>query len=221
MTAERTEFAVAEVDPRSIYPFLTASLIPRPIAWVSTRSAAGVDNVAPHSFTTVAGVDPPTLCFTSVGHKDTLANARATGEFVLNIGTETLLHQMNDTGTGFPPEDSEFDAAGLEREPSSLVTPARVAAAPIAFECRVSGEHAIGRSVMVFGEVLLIAVSTSVLAADGLPDARLLAPLARLGRNEWATLGELINLKRIPHDEWLRGRRSATTGAADTSVTPA
>jgi len=83
-----------ELDPasveRGVYPWLTASLIPRAIAWVSTVSAAGVDNVAPHSFTTVAGVDPPTLCFTSVGAKDTLANTRATGEFVLNIGSAEI-----------------------------------------------------------------------------------------------------------------------------------
>jgi flavin reductase (DIM6/NTAB) family NADH-FMN oxidoreductase RutF len=208
MSTGRTEFSVHEVDPRSIYPFLTASLIPRPIAWVSTRSATGVDNVAPHSFTTVAGVDPPTLCFTSVGYKDTLTNTRATGEFVLNIGTEALLHPMNTTGTNFPPEDSEFDSADLEREASRLVAPPRVAAAPIAFECRVSGEHVIGKCVMVFGEVLHIAISTAVLAADGLPDARAVAPLSRLGRSEWATLVTLIELERIPHDEWQAGRRS-------------
>src|ERR1700761_5625155 len=97
----RTELRIAELDPGSVYPFLTAALIPRAIAWVSTRSADGVDNVAPHSFTTVAGIDPPTLCFTSVGHKDTLANIRATGEFVLNIGTEAMLHPMNESATNF------------------------------------------------------------------------------------------------------------------------
>jgi flavin reductase (DIM6/NTAB) family NADH-FMN oxidoreductase RutF len=204
----RTELRIAELDAGSVYPFLTAALIPRAIAWVSTRSADGVDNVAPHSFTTVAGVDPPTLCFTSVGHKDSLANVRATGEFVLNIGTEALLAAMNDTATDFPAEVDEFDAVGLTREPSQLVAPPRVAAAPIAFECRASGEHVIGRCVMVFGEVVHIAVTTSVLADDGLPDARALAPLARLGRSEWATLGSIVALDRIRHADWQGGRRS-------------
>jgi flavin reductase (DIM6/NTAB) family NADH-FMN oxidoreductase RutF len=143
--SDRIELAVADVEG-GIYPWLTASLIPRAIAWVSTQSADGVDNVAPHSFTTVAGVDPPTLCFTSVGHKDTLANVRATGEFVLNIGSSDLLHAMNDSATNFPGSVSEFDAARLEREPSAVVAPPRVRAAPIAFECRVSGEHEIGRA---------------------------------------------------------------------------
>jgi flavin reductase (DIM6/NTAB) family NADH-FMN oxidoreductase RutF len=204
---DRIELAVADVEG-GIYPWLTASLIPRAIAWVSSLSADGVDNVAPHSFTTVAGVDPPTLCFVSVGHKDTLANVRATGEFVLNIGSGDLLHAMNDSATNFPGHVSEFDAAPLEREPSAVVAPPRVKAAPIAFECRVSGEHEIGRCVMVFGEVVHLAARRDVIAADGLPDARAVDPLARLGRAEWARLGDVIALDRIRYDDWRAGRRS-------------
>jgi flavin reductase (DIM6/NTAB) family NADH-FMN oxidoreductase RutF len=207
-TNGRVEVRVAEAEPRSIYPWLTASLIPRPIAWVSSRSADGVDNLAPHSFTTVAGVDPPTLCFVSVGHKDTLANVRATGQFVLNIGTEVLLPAMNDSATNFPAGLSEFDAARLRREPSATVAPPRVASAPVAFECRAAGEHEIGNCVMVFGEVLHIAARADVIAADGLPDARAIAPLARLGRSQWSTLGDVFVLERIGYDGWERGERS-------------
>lgn len=207
-TPGRREITVSETDPRAIYPLLTASLIPRPIAWVSSVSPDGVDNLAPHSFTTVAGTEPPTLCFVSIGHKDTLANVRATGEFVLNIGTRRLLHPMNESATNFPPTVSEFDAAGLEREPSRTVVPARVASAPIAFECRAAGEHEIGRCVMIFGEVLHIAIATEVLAEDGLPDARALAPLARLGRAEWSTLGTVVSLERIRYEDWQAGLRS-------------
>jgi flavin reductase (DIM6/NTAB) family NADH-FMN oxidoreductase RutF len=204
----RVEIRVADQPAGSIYPWLTASLIPRAIAWVSTISADGSDNLAPHSFTTVAGVDPPTLCFTSVGHKDTLANVRASGEFVVNIGTEGLLRAMNDSSTNFPSGQSEFDAAGLTREPSWTVRPPRVAQAPVAFECRANGEHEIGNCVMVFGEVLHLAARRDVLAADGLPDARAVAPLARLGRSEWSTLGPLVSLERIRYADWERGARS-------------
>ncbi|MEP7019487.1 MAG: flavin reductase family protein [Pseudonocardiales bacterium] len=204
----RVEISVADADPRTIYPFLTASVIPRPIAWVSSRSADGVDNLAPHSFTTVAGVDPPTLCFVSVGHKDSLANVRATGEFVINIGTEQLLHAMNDSATDFPAHVSEFDAAHVLREPSATVAPPRVGSSPIAFECRAAGEHEIGDCVMVFGQVLHIAVAAGVIADDGLPDAAAVAPLARLGRAQWSTLGEIIALDRIRYDDWQRGERS-------------
>ncbi len=205
---ERLEHRVADLPRRSVYPWLTASLIPRAIAWVSTVSADGTDNLAPHSFTTVAGTDPPTLCFTSVGHKDTLANVRATGEFVVNIGTTKLLAAMNDSATGFPHGHSEFDFTTITREPSVAVRPPRVAEAPIAFECVVTGEHVVGECVMVFGEVVHFAVHRNVLAEDGRPDPRAIDPLARLGRNEWATLGEVIALDRIRLEDWERGERS-------------
>jgi flavin reductase (DIM6/NTAB) family NADH-FMN oxidoreductase RutF len=208
---DRVEMPVAEQPKRSIYPWLTASLIPRAIAWVSTVAADGAANLAPHSFTTVAGVDPPTLCFTSVGAKDTLANVRATGEFVLNIGTESMLHAMNDSATNFPHGMSEFDEAQLRSEPSVAVRPPRVAGAPIAFECRVSGEHQIGDCVMVFGEVLHIAAARAVIADDGLPDPRAVAPLARLGRSQWTTLGAVIDLPRIRYDDWQQGERSSSS----------
>src|ERR1700709_612089 len=119
-STDRLELTPQDVEG-GIYPWLTASLIPRAIAWVSTVSADGVDNVAPHSFTTVAGIDPPTLCFVSVGAKDTLANVRATGVCALNVGPWHQLHGMNATATNFPDELSEFDAARLEREPSRVV----------------------------------------------------------------------------------------------------
>ncbi|WP_375502738.1 flavin reductase family protein [uncultured Jatrophihabitans sp.] len=205
---DRIELDPAELG-RKVYPWLTASLIPRAIAWVSTVSDAGVDNVAPHSFNTVAGIDPATLCFVSVGAKDTLRNARSIGEFVLNIGSGSQLHRMNDSATNFPGDLSEFDAASLEREPSVVVRPPRVRDAPIAFECRVSGEHVIGDCVMVFGEVVHLAAHRSVLAEDGLPDATLVDPLARLGRSEWSRLGELVDLDRIHYEDWADGRRSA------------
>jgi flavin reductase (DIM6/NTAB) family NADH-FMN oxidoreductase RutF len=175
---------------------------------VSTVSADGVANAAPHSFTTVAGVEPPTLCFVSVGAKDTLANVRATGEFVLNIGTESLLAAMNDSATNFPPGVDEFEAAGLTPAPSVMVKPPRIADAPISFECRYSDEKTIGDCVMIFGEVLLVTAARAVLADDGLPDARKVAPLARLGRAQWTTLGEVIPLNRIRWDDWQQGLRS-------------
>ncbi|WP_304044726.1 flavin reductase family protein [Jatrophihabitans endophyticus] len=205
---ERLELVPGEVEG-GIYPWLTASLIPRAIAWVSSVSGEGVENVAPHSFTTVAGVDPPTLCFVSVGAKDTLANVRATGEFVLCIGSWHQLHDMNDTATNFPGEVSEFEQAGLRREPSAAVAPPRLADAPVVFECRASGEHTIGSCTMVFGEIVHLAARRDVLAADGLPDARALDPLSRLGRAEWARLGETYAIPRISWDGWQGGRRSS------------
>ena len=115
---------------RDVYPLLTSVVVPRPIAWVSTRSADGVDNLAPHSFFTIAGVNPGVVQFTSVGAKDSLRNALATEEFVVCLCTEELMEQVNLTGTDYPAEVSEFDAVGLTREPSLRVQPFRVAESP-------------------------------------------------------------------------------------------
>jgi len=117
-----------DLDPAElgagIYPWLTSVVVPRPIAWVSSRSVDGVDNLAPHSFFTVAGIDPPVVQFTSVGVKDSLRNVLATGEFVVCLTPEPLVEQVNLTGTDFPADVSEYDAvAGLTREPSSKVAP--------------------------------------------------------------------------------------------------
>lgn len=208
--SERLERSAAEVG--DLYPWFTASLIPRAIAWVSSISSDGVPNLAPHSFTTVAGVDPPTLCFVSVGAKDTLANVRATGEFVLQIGRWSQLAPMNDSATPLPADQDEFAAAQLATTPSAVVRPPRVADAPVAFECRASGEHVIGDCVMVFGEVVHLSVDPAVLADDGLPDARALDPLSRLGRSEWGRLGEIFATDRITLPQWESGRRSPGVG---------
>lgn len=205
---ERFELRTVDCAANGLYPWFTASLIPRAIAWVSTISATGADNVAPHSFTTVLSTDPPILGFVSMGEKDTLANIRATGEFVLNIGTERLVAAMNDSATALPHGVSEFDQAAINREPSAQVRPPRVAEAPVAFECRVVAEHKIGNGILVLGEVVHVAAARSVLADDGLPDPKLLAPLARLGRSEWSTLGDVIAVDRIRLTDWEAGKRT-------------
>ena len=82
----RRDFDPAELGPK-IYPLLNSVVVPRPIAWVSTTSPTGVDNLAPHSFFTIAGIDPAVVQFTSVGEKDSLRNALATGEFVVSLCT--------------------------------------------------------------------------------------------------------------------------------------
>ena len=99
------------------------------------------------------------------------------------------------------PELSEFDAAGLTREPSRTVRPPRVAESPAALECRLHRIIPVGNSFLVLGEVVHAAVRTDVLSGTH-PDARLLRPLARLGRNEWSTLGEILAIDRIPYRDW-------------------
>ena len=196
-------------DDTLVYPLLTSVVLPRPIAWVSTRSAAGVDNLAPHSFFTISSVTPPVVQFTSVGRKDSVRNARQTGEFVVCLCSEPLLEQVNRTATDYPADVSEFDAAGLTREPSRLVGPPRVAESPVALECRVVDVRTFGAgdsaAYVVFGEVVWVVVDEAVLR-DGRPEARLLQPLSRLGADEWATLGEITDHARRPYASLEQGR---------------
>jgi flavin reductase (DIM6/NTAB) family NADH-FMN oxidoreductase RutF len=197
----RTEFDPAQMPARRFYRLLNSVVVPRPIAWVSTISPEGVDNLAPHSFFTVACVDPPVVQFTSVGRKDSLHNVEATREFVVNLAPEPLFEQINATATDFPHGVSEFDAVGLVREPSTQVAPPRVADSPVALECRLHGTLSFGDSTLVFGRVVHAAVRSDVLDGSH-PRIERLRPLARLGRNEWTTLGEVREISRIPHGEW-------------------
>lgn len=198
-------------DPQAsgiFYKFLTAVVVPRPIAWVSSTSAAGVDNLAPHSFFTVASVNPPIVQFTSVGRKDSVRNIEATGEFVVNFTPEHLFDAVNATGTNFPPDVSEFDAVGLTREPSGTVRPPRVLESPVALECRLHLSQDMGDCTLVFGEVLHAVVSDEML--DGaLPAIDALRPLSRLGKNEWGTAGTIRTITRIPVEEWPGGYEGA------------
>ena len=193
-----------DLDPAQlgagIYPWLNSVVVPRPIAWVSSRSAEGVDNLAPHSFFTIAGVVPPVVSFTSVGTKDSLRNILATGEFVVCLSPEPLLEQVNSSATDYPQDVSEFDVLGITREPSAKVAPSRVAGSPVALECRLVDTRVFGDCTVVFGEVVHLAVDEAVLR-DGRPAIDLLQPLARLGANEWSTIGSVTNHRRIPYAE--------------------
>ncbi len=196
----RTDFDPDELGAGRFYQLMTAPIVPRPIAWVSSTSEDGVDNLAPHSFFTVACVDPPIVQFTSVGRKDSLENIEATGEFVVSLTPEGLFEQVNATGTNYPGDVSEFDAVGLEREDAHRGRPPRVRDSPVALECRLHSVIGLGNSWVVLGRVVHAAVHTDVLADDGLPDIARLAPLSRLGRTEWGTRGEIRRIDRIPYE---------------------
>jgi flavin reductase (DIM6/NTAB) family NADH-FMN oxidoreductase RutF len=197
----RTDFSPEDISLRDFYRLLTAVVVPRPIAWVSSTSAQGVDNLAPHSFFTVASVNPPIVQFTSVGEKDSLRNIQATGEFVVNLAPAHLMAEVNASGTSFPPEVSEFDATGLIREPSTTIAVPRVKASPVALECKLHQVIPMGDCHLVFGLVTHAAVATDVLEGDH-PQVDQLAPLSRLGLDEWGTLGEIREIKRIRLSDW-------------------
>ena len=200
-TMSRTDFDPSQTDPTAFYRVVNSVVVPRPIAWVSSTSADGVDNVAPHSFFTVSSARPPIVQFTSVGHKDSLSNVLATGEFVVNLAPEHLIEEVNASATDFPPEVDEFEAVGLEREPSEKVAPPRVAGSPVAIECELQGTEEFGESTVVFGRVVWIAIDDAAIV-DGRAQISLLKPLARLGGRQWSTIGEVREISRVRHEDW-------------------
>ncbi|HVF04466.1 MAG TPA: flavin reductase family protein [Frankiaceae bacterium] len=198
-----------EAVPGGIYHLLNSVVVPRPIAWVSTRSADGVDNLAPHSYFTISSVLPPVVQFTSIGYKDSLRNAEATGQFVVSICTEALSDAVNTTAVPFPSDVSEFDAAGLTREPSERVAPPRVAESPVSLECELAGTQSFGASTVVFGRVVWVAVRPEVIRDDRVA-IDLLRPIARLAGADYSTIGDVFAIKRLSHEEWLAAEPKGT-----------
>lgn len=192
----RTVYTPQSPPAKGMYPLLTASVAPRPIAWVSTLSTEGVPNLAPYSFFTVACTDPAILSITSVGRKDTWRNVVDSGEFVVNIGSESLMEVMNATSAPFHPEVDEFEAVGLTPAASDVVSVPRVAEAPIAFECVRHDVIDLGTSAMLLGRVVSVTVEDEVMAEDGLPDFGTLLPPSRLGRHQWGYAPRTRDLPR-------------------------
>lgn len=181
------EVDLASYAPSDQYKLLSSTVVPRPIALVSSRSAKGVDNAAPYSFFGVMGEAPAILALGIKKHpdgrsKDTAANIIETGEYVVHMVDEALAEQMNATSASLPPWESEAEAAGLELLPSKLITPRRIAAAPVAFECRLV-EHlrTIPDRDILLGEVVSMHIRDGLVDPETLyvdPDAY--KPVGRL-----------------------------------------
>jgi flavin reductase (DIM6/NTAB) family NADH-FMN oxidoreductase RutF len=197
-----------EIDPaslasRDVSHLMNGIVVPRPIAWVSTTDVRGNRNLAPHSYFNAVSCEPPIVQFTSThssphdaaGHKDTLRNVGATGEFVVNIVSEELLAAMNATAIDSPPGVDEFRIAGLEATPSARVRPPRVTRCKISLECRVRMLLPIGDATMVFGDVLLVHVRDDVWA-DGRVRYDELKAVGRLGGSNYAPFRGLLTLRR-------------------------
>lgn len=129
-------------DPINIYKLMIGAIVPRPIAFVSSIGPDGTYNLAPFSFFTAISANPPVICFSPMinpdgRRKDSLYNAERLGEFVINVVSEDIVKQMNETAADFPPEIDEFEVSGLTAIPSDLVAVPRVKESRIAMECKL------------------------------------------------------------------------------------
>lgn len=190
------EVDIDELD--SAYRLLAGSVIPRPIAWVSTRSEEG-ENLAPYSFFNVVSVAPPVVMFAPVGTvddlKDTPRNILDTEEFVVNVVTMDLAEAMNATSATV--EESEFDHAGIERAEGVRVDVPRVAEATVAFECELYDFVEIGRSSMVLGEVVYAHLDEGV-TTEGKVDVTKLDAVGRLSGSYYASTRDRFSMERPP-----------------------
>jgi flavin reductase (DIM6/NTAB) family NADH-FMN oxidoreductase RutF len=192
------------------YKLLTNLVMPRPIAWVTTKNTEGKINLAPFSFFNAVGSDPIYLVVSigvndAGGPKDTLVNIRAGGEFVVNLVTEDLFEAMNISAADFPPDQSELDAAGLEAAPSVHVKVPRVARAQASLECRLHDTVALGVNTLVIGRVVMFHV------ADQLIGPRLhvngFAPLGRMGSpSVYCRTTDRFDVARISYAQWREGQ---------------
>lgn len=166
---------------------LNAIVGPRPIGWISTVSSAGVRNLAPYSFFNAFAYTPPLIGFSSQGWKDSVDNARATGEFVWNLATRAQAEAMNASSATVSPETDEFIIAGLDALPSRLVKPDRVKGSPVQFECKVTQimqfETKEGDTIpqwLVVGEVIAAHIDRALLE-DGVYQTARANPILRGG----------------------------------------
>ncbi|HKC08248.1 MAG TPA: flavin reductase family protein [Methylomirabilota bacterium] len=197
-----------ELDPKtmkseSTYKLLIGCVVPRPIAWVSTVGADGVNNLAPFSFFMGVCGDPPTIAFSSgpraKDHKDTVRNAEHTGDFVVNIVDDDRAEAMNLTSGEYPPEVDEFALTGLTAAPGVRVRSPRVVQAPVSLECRVAQVIPVGRGPhsLVLGEIVYFHVRDDVYeAATGRIDVARLKPIGRLAGHQYSYIHEIFEMKR-------------------------
>ena len=212
------QFDFATLQARQIYKLMTSTITPRPIAWITSQDANGRLNAAPFSFFNAFCADPPTIGVgigsrpeNEASPKDSWSNIRATGGFVVQLVDEANARAMNRTATPFAPGENELALGGLETLPSTHVSPPRIASSPVAFECVLHQEIALGDSnALILGRVLAMHIRD-----DAVQDAERLhiatEHLGLIGRMHgagwYARTSDLFKLERITIEEWQAGRR--------------
>ncbi len=204
-------FDFTAMQAANVYKLLISTVVPRPIAWVTTQDLDGSVNAAPFSFFNCVSGDPPVICFGIGGRapgdaKDTGGNIRRTGQFVVNLVSNQLAEQMNVTAIEFGKEVDELAEAGLTTAPSSRVKPPRIAEAPVSMECDrlVIVEVGVDRSV-ILGKVVAMHIKDDCV----LDPVRCYVDTPRLdligrmhGASWYARTSDRFEMPRIPVDQW-------------------
>lgn len=201
-----------EADVDTNYKILIGSVVPRPIAWVSSQNRTGGTNLAPFSFFNAVSSKPPIIVFSAglksvrsddgswqVTAKDTLRNIKETKEYVVNVVSHKLAERMNQTSANYPPEVSEFDAVGLSQAASHMVSVPRVGEALISMECQLQqiiefGEEE-GAGNLIIGKVVCFYLDESVYK-DGRIDIEVLDPIGRLAGYSYCTTRDRFDIPR-------------------------
>lgn len=198
------------------YNPIKACVVPRPIGWITSLDAAGKVNVAPFSFFNMLSYNPPFCLFSAGGHsddhedKDSVANIKATGEFIYNMATWDQRHAMSETGMIVDRTVDELAATGLEAEPSRLVKPPRIKGSPAQFECKLHdivvlpGNSKMAIHHVVFGRVVGVHIADDAISEDGIFEVDRVRPIARLGYKDysWISSDNMFAMdKRSPEDQ--------------------
>lgn len=202
------ELDFTTATPLERYKILTAVVVPRPIAWITTLDRQGTINAAPFSFFNAVGADPALVAI-GIGNrsrglpKDTVLNIRETGEFVINLVTDSNAAAMNVTAAEFAHGVNELEMAGLTTVPSTKVRPPRIAESPVHLECREVQTIEIGRSRILIGEVIAVHIEDAYYDADkGYVAAEKLAAVGRMhGRGWYARTSDLFEIPRIKPED--------------------
>ena len=197
----------SERCPLPYSPFKSCT-VPRPIGWLSSRSAAGVENIAPYSQWQNLTFDPPMVMFAANQYpdgrrKDTVRNAEETGWFVWNMATYDLREAVNLSAMALPPDESEFDHIKVTREYADNAPIPMVGESPVKFECRylsthrLKGNSPVGTIDIVFARVEKIHVDDRVIRSDGRLDIQSIRPIARLGYFNYTVVDNEFEM-RVP-----------------------
>lgn len=199
------QFDPNEMEHAAVYKLLTGSIIPRPIAWVSSISENDINNLAPFSYFNAVGDDPPHLMF-STGrgnntNKDTLNNILANKQFVVNMVTEELTEQMNATAQSVHADVDEFELAGVTPIASQKIKPMRVKESPIHFECELVHHyflegHKNGGACVIIGRIILMHINDELLLDNYKINPETYKPIARLAGAGYSKIGEIFSVKR-------------------------